>query len=108
MATPSVTYTFSYITQQPLSNSPIILITFPNDISISSVICSVSIASFTDAFSNCTANSSVLRVVFSSGGVVGSGTNITIKVSGITNPFSPNLRYFPFAVYYDTVATSRV
>ncbi len=58
---------------------------------------------------SCSSSSTSLAINYTSGGDIGSGSSITIKVVGITNPLSPMTRTFGITTYYNSSSiTSKV
>jgi hypothetical protein len=58
---------------------------------------------------SCTSSSTSLTINYTSGATIGSGSSITIKVVGITNPLSPLTKTFGITTYYNSsLITSRV
>lgn len=108
MGSTLTTYTFSFTNGQPLSSNPSIVLEFPSDISLSGVTCLMGINGAATAAS-CSSSSTSLTINYTSGGDIGSGSSITIKVVGITNPLSPITRTFGITTYYNSSSiTSKV
>lgn len=81
------------VTGQPLGMNPFIKLIFASDIGISNVTCSVGIDGTTSA-SSCSPSGSTLAINFTSTIVIPAGSNITIKISGVTNPLLPQTYFF--------------
>ncbi len=85
MASPGTKYTFTFTNGQPLGSTPAFVLTFPSDISLSNATSAIGVNSATVA-NNCSTSSTNLIINYSSSGPIGTGSIITIEISGITNP----------------------
>jgi len=111
MTKSSVNYTLSILTAQPLGTSPSLKFYFTSDITIASPVCSVSLITGTVSAMTCQINATtnVLTVNFTALTAVTSSTNISVAISGFTNPSSPNTDNFGIETFYDSsISTSRV
>lgn len=106
------TYTFNFLTGQPLGSNPAFIITFSSDFSITTPLCAVSITGITVSSSSCSYSSSTYKLsinLTTTASTLPSSSNITFVVSGITNPAVPKSFFFPMSTYYDSsVSTSKV
>jgi hypothetical protein len=88
-----VAYTFSVLTAQPLGSSPALRIfSMPVGATVpSSPSCVVTLMPGTVSSQSClfNSNTSVITVNFTAASAVAASTNISVVVSGITNPSSP-------------------
>jgi hypothetical protein len=105
------TFTFNFLTGQQLGTNPAIAFIFPIDFIIASPSCAASVIGFTITQVSCTFSNSTntVRVNLTANSVISANSNVTVTISGVTNPNTPKGYSFAMSTYYSsTITTSRV
>jgi hypothetical protein len=107
MGATNINYQFLFVNGQALGSSPQIVITFPSDISLAGVGCSMSVGGTTYPTTFTTSSTNlIINCVLSN--PITAGSSISIQVSGITNPLQPLSYTFGLTTYYNSsIPTSR-
>lgn len=91
MTSQNVAYTLSIVTSQRLSSAPALRITVPSGVVVPSApTCGVTLSPGSVLGTpTCLYSSPYLAVNFTAQASLASGTNITLTIQGISNPYSP-------------------